>query len=376
MKKVFYLFLLFCVVTTNAQDQRVISNDWVAFRQTIDVQTKVKKKFKVVASVKVESNEPKAWAGIWSRVDKKTEGVDFFDNMEDRPIKSNSWQAYTVEGTIDENSKALNFGGICSYNGKFYFDKFELFIENAKGVLEPYAIMNAGFEMALKNGEIQKWEFGVEKGKVRKVKEYAVSIDKSAVAGNSSLLLEGTGIVIKETGKIGNVEGASPQIGAMISMLEDLKDRVERTVKNMNQYETDYLHDEKANRIGSLIMHLAAAEKYYQVLTFENREFTPEEKAKWSTALDLDKGGRDEWKGHEMQYYLDIYNEVRNKTIAELKKRDDAWFNQQVMKEEVTNHYCWFHVMEHQSSHLGQILFLKKRIPPQKEVILEQKIKN
>ncbi|MCZ8229877.1 DUF664 domain-containing protein [Flavobacterium sp.] len=376
MKKVFYLFLLFCVVTTNAQDQRVISNDWVAFRQTIDIQTKVKKKFKVVASVKVESTEPKAWAAIWSRVDNKTEGVGFFDNMGDRPIKSNSWQAYTVEGTIDENSKALNFGGICSYNGKFYFDKFELFIENAKGVLEPYGIMNAGFEMPLKNGEIQKWEFGVEKGKVRKVKEYAVFMDKSAVAGNSSLLLEGTGIVVKETGKIGNVEGASPQIGAMISMLEDLKDRVERTVKNMNQYETDYLHDEKANRIGSLIMHLAAAEKYYQVLTFENRDFTPEEKAKWGTALDLDKGGRDEWKGHEIKYYLDIYNEVRNKTIEELKKRDDAWFNQQVMKEEVTNHYCWFHVMEHQSSHLGQILFLKKRIPPQKEIILEQKIKN
>ena len=376
MKKVFYLFLLFCVVTTNAQDQRVISNDWVAFRQTIDIQVKVKKKFKVVASVKVESTEPKAWAGIWSRVDNKTEGVGFFDNMEDRPIKSNSWQTYTVEGTIDENSKALNFGGICSYNGKFYFDKFELFIENAKGVLEPYTIMNASFEMPLKNGEIQKWEFGTRKGKSTKVKEYSAKLDKNSVAGNTSLLLEGTGIVVKETGKIGNVEGASPQIGAMISMLEDLKDRVERTVKNMNQYETDYLHDEKANRIGSLIMHLAAAEKYYQVLTFENREFTPEEKAQWGTALDLDKGGRDEWKGHDIQYYLDIYNEVRNKTIAELKKRDDVWFNQLVMKEEVTNHYCWFHVMEHQSSHLGQILFLKKRIPPQKEVILEQKIKN
>ena len=265
---------------------------------------------------------------------------------------------------------------MCSYNGKFYFDKFELFIENAKGLLEPYTIMNASFEMPLKNGEIQKWEFGTRKGKTTKVKEYSAKLDKSAAAGNASLLLEGTGIVVKETGKIGNVEGASPQIGAMISMLEDLKDRVERTVKNMSLYEIDYLHDEKANRIGSLIMHLAAAEKYYQVLTFENRDFTPEEKAKWGTALDLDKGGRDKWKGHEIQYYLDIYNEVRNKTIEELKKRDDAWFNQQVMKEEVTNHYCWFHVMEHQSSHLGQILFLKKRIPPQKEIILEQKIKN
>lgn len=376
MKNVFCLFFLFCVVTTKAQNQVVISNDWMAFRQTIDIQTKVKKKFKVVASVKVESNEPKTWAAIWSRVDNKTDEVGFFDNMGNRPIKSNTWQSYTIEGTIDENSKALNFGGLCSYNGKFYFDKFELFIENAKGVLEPYTIMNASFEMPLKNGEIQKWEFGTRKDKITKVKEYSAKLDKSAAAGNASLLLEGTGIVVKETGKIGNVEGASPQIGAMISMLEDLKDRVERTVKNLSPYEIDYLHDEKANRIGSLIMHLAAAEKYYQVLTFENRDFTPEEQAKWGTALDLDKGGRDEWKGHDVQYYLDIYTQVRNKTIEELKKRDDVWFNQLVMKEEITNHYCWFHVMEHQSSHLGQILFLKKRIPPQKEVILEQKIKN
>lgn len=376
MKKLLSSLFFLIVLTIQAQNQVVISNDWVAFRQTVDIQTKVKKKFKVVASVKVETNEPKAWAGIWSRIDNKTDEVGFFDNMGDRPIKLNTWQTYTVEGTIDADSKALNFGGLCSYNGKFYFDKFELFIENAKGILEPYTIMNASFEMPLKNGEIQKWEFGTRKGKITKVKEYSAKLDKSAVAGNASLLLEGTGIVVKETGKIGNVEGASPQIGAMISMLEDLKSRVERTVKNMNQYETDYLHDEKANRIGSLIMHLAAAEKYYQVLTFENRDFTPEEKAKWGTALDLDKGGRDEWKGHEIQYYLDIYNEVRNKTISELKKRDDVWFNQLVMKEEITNHYCWFHVMEHQSSHLGQILFLKKRIPPQKEVILEQKIKN
>ena len=162
----------------------------------------------------------------------------------------------------------------------------------------------------------------------------------------------------------------------MISMLENLKDRLERQVKNMSQYEIDYLHDEKANRIGSLIMHLAAAETYYQVLTFENREFTPEENKKWGNALALDDGGRDEWKGHDVQYYLDIYNEVRNKTIAELKKRDDAWFNEMVKNEKVTNHYCWFHVMEHQSSHLGQILFLKKRIPPENMLNLEQQIKD
>lgn len=363
---VMLLFLSFVLV--QGQTARVISSDWMGFSQTIDIQTPVKKKFKLIASAKVETAEPKAWAGIWARVNNKNDEVGFFDNMGERPIKSKDWQSYTVEGIIDENSKTLTFGGLSSYNGKFYFDKFQLFIENAKGVFEPVTILNSGFETPVNNGDIPKWNLGTSKAKLVKVKEYKIYSDKSAADGKNALVLEGTGIIIKETGKIGNVEGASPKIADMISMLEDLKDRVESTVKNMNQYEIDYLHDEKANRIGALVMHLAAAEKYYQVFTFENREFNEEEKKIWEAALNLDQGGRDEFKGHDIQYYLDIYNEVRAKTISELKKRDDAWFAQVQMKYDISNQYCWFHVMEHQSSHLGQILFLKKRIPPEKQV--------
>ncbi|WP_240723430.1 DinB family protein [Flavobacterium sp. GT3P67] len=310
-----------------------------------------------------------------ARVDTKNEEDGFFDNMSDRPIKAKAWQSYTVEGIIDANTKSLSFGGLCLYNGKFYFDKFELLIENGKGVFEPITVLNASFETPIKNGEIPKWDLGISKNKIVKVKEFKITSDKSSAEGVFGLLIEGSGIKIKENGKIGNIEGASPQIGAMISMLEDLKGRVEDAIKDMSQYELDYLHDEQANRIGSLIMHLAAAEAYYQVFTFENRDFNAEEKKKWSTALNLDQGGQDEFKGHEVQYYLDIYNQVRAKTIAELKKRDDAWFAEVQKRYDWTNHYCWFHVMEHQSSHLGQVLFLKKRIPPQKELRLEQKIK-
>ncbi|WP_264554469.1 hypothetical protein [Flavobacterium sp. N1861] len=93
--------------------------------------------------------------------------------------------------------------------------------------------------------------------------------------------------------------------------------------------------------------------------------------------FDLDQGGRDEIRGQDAQYYLDIYNAVRAKTIEELKKRDDAWFKKVQNRFGYSNHYCWFHVMEHQSSHLGQILFLKKRIPPEPEKIeFKQQIKN
>ena len=376
MKKV-VLFLFLSFVSAQAQ-QRVISSVWMAFRQTIEIQTPVKKKFRVIASAKVDSNDPKAWAGISARVFNKNDEDGFSDNMYDRPIKSKEWQSYTVEGTIDENSKTLNFGGVCEANGKFYFDKFQLFIENAKGVFEPVTILNSSFETLATNTDIPNWNLGNSKQKNVKVKEFTISSDKSSVDGKHSLLLEGKGIIIKETGKIGNVEGASPKIADMISMLEDLKDRVEETVKNMDQYEIDYLHDEKANRIGALVMHLAAAEKYYQVFTFENREFNEEEKKKWEKALNLDQGARDEFKGHDIQYYLDIYNEVRAQTISELKKRDDAWFAEVQMKYDISNQYCWFHVMEHQSSHLGQILFLKKRIPPQQQPmqkVLEQEIK-
>lgn len=375
MKKITILLLFLSIASAHSQSQKEISSDWTSFNQTIDIQTPVKKKFKVVASVKVETEEPMAWAGVWARVDTKNQEDGFFDNMGDRPIKSKTWQSYTVEGTIDANSKSLSFGGLCLYNGKFYFDKFELLIENEKGVFVPTTVLNASFETPVKNGEIPKWSLGISKNKIVKVKEFEITTDKSSTDGNLGLLIEGRGTKIRQTAKIGNVEGASPQIAAMISMLEDLKGRVEDAVKDMNQYEIDYLHDEQANRIGSLIMHLAAAESYYQVFTFENRDFNTEEKKKWNVALNLDQGGRDEFKGHEVQYYLDIYNEVRAKTIAELKKRDDAWFAEVQTRYDWTNHYCWFHVMEHQSSHLGQILFLKKRIPPQKELRLEQNIK-
>jgi hypothetical protein len=375
MKKLTILFLFLTFVGAQAQTQKTVSSDWTAFNQTIAIQTSVKKKFKVIASVKVEASDPKAWAGVWARVDTKNDEDGFFDNMRDRPVKINEWKSYTVEGTLDNNSKSLSFGGLCLNNGKFYFDKFELLIENDKGVFEPITILNSGFETPLKNGDIAKWDFGISKDAIVKVKEYKITLDKSSADGKTSLLLEGTGIKPRLEAKIGNVDGASPKIGDMISMLEDLKDRVERTVKNMNQYEIDYLHDAEANRIGALVMHLAAAEKYYQVFTFENREFNEEEKKKWNAALNLDQGGRDEFKGHDVQYYLDIYNEVRAKTIEELKKRDDAWFAEVQQRYDWTNQYCWFHVMEHQSSHLGQILFLKKRIPPQQKQTLPQEIK-
>ena len=156
-------------------------------------------------------------------------------------------------------------------------------------------------------------------------------------------------------------KGYSMQVGTTVSMLEDLKKRVTASVENLNQKETDFLLDDNANRIGALIMHLAATEKYYQVLTFENRGFNAEEKEKWEDALSLGEPAREKFQNQPIAYYLDIWDEVRKENLRLLKTKDDKWLNAKIKKTTTNNYWAWYHVMEHQSNHMGQINLIAKR---------------
>jgi len=163
-----------------------------------------------------------------------------------------------------------------------------------------------------------------------------------------------------EAQTIKSEKGYSTQIGNMVSMLEDLKSRITRRIANLNQEETDFLLDKDANRIGALIYHLAATEKYYQLYTFENRGFNKEEK-KWATALSLGENARGLLKDKPINYYLDIWNEVRKETMRLLKTKDDKWFEAKVKGSNMNNHWAWYHVMEHQANHMGQIALISSR---------------
>ncbi|MFP4847173.1 DUF664 domain-containing protein [Winogradskyella sp. PE311] len=155
-------------------------------------------------------------------------------------------------------------------------------------------------------------------------------------------------------------QGYSNDIGNMISMLDNLKGRVEQYVRGIDQEATDFLLDGNANRPGAIIYHLAATEAYYQVYTFEGRGFNAAEKAKWETALNLGDKARIELKGKPIKYYMDIYDEVRAKTKQLLKTKDDVWFKSKI--NNMSMHWAWFHVMEHQANHMGQLAFISKRM--------------
>jgi uncharacterized damage-inducible protein DinB len=191
------------------------------------------------------------------------------------------------------------------------------------------------------------------------------------VAAASSLVLAPAAQAAdSEKNVLGPRPGYSPQIGTLVSEMTWMREAVTRPVQGMTQDQLDFLLDNKANRIGALLLHLAATEKLYQLNTFDQVRLQDLQKAAafkdWDVPMELGEPARQAIKGHSLEYYLNLLRETREKTLAELHKRDDAWL-MAVDKSwgwGPTNNLCkWFHVCEHESHHAGQISLLKSRVP-------------
>jgi uncharacterized damage-inducible protein DinB len=162
----------------------------------------------------------------------------------------------------------------------------------------------------------------------------------------------------------------SPQIGTLVSQMTWMRTQVVRTVQGLTQPQLDFLLDAKANRIGALLLHLAATERLYQLNTFDSAPVNTLEKSAafedWAVPMELGEPARETIKGHDLDYYLSALKQAREKTLAEFRRRDDAWLMavDKTWGWGPTNNLCkWFHVCEHESHHAGQIALLKSRAP-------------
>ena len=192
-----------------------------------------------------------------------------------------------------------------------------------------------------------------------------------AAAGLSlpSLAAKGGATAASDLNLLGPKEGYSPQVGTLVSMLTWMRKKAVRYAEGLSREQLDHVFDAKANSIGSLLMHLASTEAFYASHTFDKHkwgEFPEALSARFNVGMELGDEGRAKIKGHDLDHYLGTLKEVREKTLAELKKRDDGWL---LAVDEKwpwgpTNTYCkWFHVVEHESHHGGQIAFLRSRLP-------------
>ncbi|MEO6583281.1 MAG: alpha/beta hydrolase, partial [Ferruginibacter sp.] len=146
------------------------------------------KKFRLEAAVKTKLQDKNAFAALWFRVDKANKKMGFFNNMFDKPIRSDKWSTYSISGKIDKDAAYLNFGGLYYNKGLFYFDDFKFFIEDQAGIMKEVDLPNGGFEgdtTQFKNTwHVATTKFG-----------YKVSLTtKDFYQGKASCLVDGTNI--------------------------------------------------------------------------------------------------------------------------------------------------------------------------------------
>jgi uncharacterized damage-inducible protein DinB len=162
------------------------------------------------------------------------------------------------------------------------------------------------------------------------------------------------------------VPGFSPQVGRMVSMMSYVRRTALDEVEGLSAAQLDHLYDPESNTVGALLLHVASIEVSYQAATFEGRSLSREERREWGAALDLGERARREIRGRDLEYYLRRLAEVRARTLAELARRGDEWLDEEMPfwgGQQANNYFKWFHVVEDELNHRGQIRWLRKRLP-------------
>ncbi|MDB5088854.1 MAG: hypothetical protein JWR09_2848 [Mucilaginibacter sp.] len=158
----------------------------------------------------------------------------------------------------------------------------------------------------------------------------------------------------------------SNQIGLnhLITELKFSREKTINLVANLSKNELDTIIGEGFNSIGTLLKHIASNEFHYQLATFEGRILNAEEKAFWKGAI-TGELSLNLINNNELDYYLNVLKDVRDYSIKLLNKQNDEWLYEPaklMFSRPVNNYYCWFHVMEDEISHAGQIKVLLKQI--------------
>jgi uncharacterized damage-inducible protein DinB len=164
---------------------------------------------------------------------------------------------------------------------------------------------------------------------------------------------------------IDHKKGFTPEIGRLVSMMDYARHTTEEAIRGLTIEQLDFQLDAKSNSIGMLLYHMSSIERAFQIMTFEERELNDAEWDELGTGIELGNKARAVIQGRDLDYYWSELSLVRAKTLDDLRGKDDTWLEKVTPFgwDEKANHYFkWFHVMEDEISHRGQILMIKRRL--------------
>lgn len=117
---------------------------FTAFAQVIQAAPYQGKTIRLRARVRV-TNPDSGAAGLWLQVDRADQALGFFDNMQNRPVRSAEWREYEIQGPVAGDAVSI-VGGLLT-NGAVTgeYDGFELAVLDGT-TWTTIPMRNAGFE--------------------------------------------------------------------------------------------------------------------------------------------------------------------------------------------------------------------------------------
>ncbi|MFB9994886.1 DUF664 domain-containing protein [Deinococcus oregonensis] len=160
----------------------------------------------------------------------------------------------------------------------------------------------------------------------------------------------------------------TPHIGALVEMLHYTRLTTLHDVTGLTSEQLDAIPAGFGNSVGMLLAHIAAVHRIYHGLSFEGRDvFEDEAFAPYRLALDLGATAREHLRGRDLGHYLADLEAASALTLEGLAARDDAWLASNVSVgggNAMNQHWAWFHVMEDELSHRGQIRLICNIVAP------------
>lgn len=172
--------------------------------------------------------------------------------------------------------------------------------------------------------------------------------------------------------------GYTPLVGALVAMLTYTRATTLAAVDGLTTEQLDHRHDAAANPIGALLAHVAAIEWAYLTATLDvgdpasaaGAAAVATASAEWATWGPLIRLGPDAWtaaRGVSLDEHVARLGEIRARTLDRLRAVDDAWLEGEVALpwlrgEPATRLWMWYHVMEDELNHRGQMRWLRGRL--------------
>jgi C-terminal processing protease CtpA/Prc len=143
---------LYRSIRLNRRSKLASQPDFGLMTQEINAKPFRGKELKLRAAVKVAEGQGQ----MWLRVDRPWSVVGFFDNMDDRPIKSNEWKYYEISGPAPDDAEMVYFGCFLPGAGQLWVDDYQLFVKEA-GTWKPVPIRNPDFEGDTDGSPPKEW---------------------------------------------------------------------------------------------------------------------------------------------------------------------------------------------------------------------------